>query len=141
MPLDALYFLSVARSDPAKPYTLALAAEEASLLDADFMHRVGYDWLDDKGASRGASCWIERVYARVGPLAVISSPTPAGRRSQPLGMGRTTTTLQPYSGNPRRGRRAGAQRPFFRAGKPTITRYYTPSPWTALGAYRAYLCQ
>lgn len=140
LPLDALYFLSVARSDPAKPYKLALAAEEASLLDADFMHRVGYDWLDDKGTSLGASCWIEPgVRARVASGRYLFTSTR-------LGGGRIrvewTNDGQPY-GLTRETRVEGdelVRTTLFEGGTPTITRY-TPFSTDHLGGYRGYLCK
>ncbi len=134
LPLDALYFLSVARSDPAKPYKLALAAEEATLLDADFLHRVGYDRLDEQGRSQGAYCWVE-----------------PGVRSRLL-TSNFLMTLTRLGGG--RGRAD-----FVAEGKPlsytwetriegeelvqmtSVARRYTPFSMDGLGPYRGYFCQ
>lgn len=57
LPVDGVYFLSVARGDAARPYKLAMAIEEAHPLDAHFANGVGYQTRDAKGVTK-TTCWV-----------------------------------------------------------------------------------
>jgi len=140
LPLDALYFLSVARSDPAKPYKLALAAEEASLFDADFMHGIGYDRLDGQGVSLGASCWLQPGLRWRGPDSgyLVTYTRLGGDRGRAdfAAFGNPVS----YTWDTRMEGEELVRTALLANGAPSIARYRAFST-KGLGVYRGYLCQ
>lgn len=135
-PRDDLYFLSVARRDPAKPYRLKLAEKEVDVLTALARYPVGYEELGDRGQVARTSCWLE-------PGVSMRRTYPDGRVAQVtyLGAGRSRAVTE-VPGKPnttvewtnRLDGEVVVQT--FASGQSTRFR-----PFGArVGAYRGYLC-
>jgi hypothetical protein len=136
LPLDAVYFFSVARQNAAKPYKLALTADEPDIYQFSFARLAGYEILEGPSAGQWI-CWLE-------PGVKLQYNASNGSRSTLTvhagGSGRWDYTVngQPVSYTFTT-RLEGNE--FVRTSDSNAVQRWPLAPPSKHGAYRGYLCR